>query len=143
MTKANWFEEVFLPSQEDRLTPKYPDKVILSEKQESICEKYMKEDRDYQNYHYEIGGTRYVMYRAGRYTFLQITDLNGGFITKENREMKKKFRNWIEEALEKRITWSPIPIGRRGGRKEYHIDFEDGTEGMYYIDFENQMIEEV
>lgn len=57
--------------------------------------------------------------------------------------MTNTFRNWIEEAIGKRLTWSPVCIGRRGGRKEYHIDFEDGTEGMYYIDFENQMIEEV
>ena len=55
----------------------------------------------------------------------------------------KAFRNWIEEKIGKRITWSPVCIGRRGGLKVYSIDFEDGTEGMYYIDFDNQTIEEV
>lgn len=51
-------------------------------------------------------------------------------------------RNWIEEALGKEIAWSPICIGRKGGRKLYAISFEDGTEGAYFIDFDHHTVEE-
>ena len=54
----------------------------------------------------------------------------------------KTFRNWIEEALKKRIDWSPIHIGKKGGRDYYLLQFEDGSEKVYYIDFEEKTIEE-
>lgn len=53
-----------------------------------------------------------------------------------------KFRNWIEQALEKRITFSPVCVGSKGGRNIYAVTFEDGTEADYYIDFDRKTIEE-
>lgn len=55
---------------------------------------------------------------------------------------KMKFRNWIEQALEKRITFSPVCVGSKGGRNIYAVTFEDGTETDYYIDFDRKTIEE-
>lgn len=54
-----------------------------------------------------------------------------------------KCRNWIEEALERRIEWQPIYVGKKGGRKIYNIIFENGSEADYYIDYDRQTIEEV
>ena len=54
----------------------------------------------------------------------------------------RTLRNWIEEAMGKRWEWSPIKVGRRGGREYYAIDWEDGTSGDYYIDFDSKTIEE-
>lgn len=51
-------------------------------------------------------------------------------------------RNWIEEATGKRIAWSPVCIGSKGGRKLYVVTFEDGTEAGYYIDFDRKELEE-
>ena len=53
-----------------------------------------------------------------------------------------KLRNWIEEAIGKQIAWSPVFIGRKGGRKLYAIQFMDGTEAEYFINFDNHTIEE-
>ena len=55
----------------------------------------------------------------------------------------EKLRNWIEEALGRRIVWSPIRVGSRSGRDVYAVNFEDGSEEDYYIDFEKNTIEEV
>lgn len=51
------------------------------------------------------------------------------------------FNNWIEEYFQKEIAWRPICVGSRGGRKYYAVTFEDGTEGAYFIDWENHTIE--
>ena len=53
-----------------------------------------------------------------------------------------KLRNWIEEALGKQIAWSPVCIGRKNGRKLYAVNFEDGTEAAYFIDYDKKEIEE-
>lgn len=53
-----------------------------------------------------------------------------------------KYRNWIEKALGKQTRWEPVRIGMRGGRDLYDVEFTDGTEGTYYIDFERKTIEE-
>ena len=52
-------------------------------------------------------------------------------------------RNFIEAYTGKRLSWPPTPIGWRGGRRVYCLDFEDGTEADYYIEFYNEFIEEV
>lgn len=54
----------------------------------------------------------------------------------------KQYRNWIEEELKKRISFQPVNIGTKGGRKIYTIEFEDGDSKEYYIDFEQKTIEE-
>ena len=50
-------------------------------------------------------------------------------------------RNWIEEALQKQIAWTPVCVGKKGGRKLYAVTFEDGSEADYFIDFEKHEIE--
>lgn len=82
MAKANWFEEVFLPSLEKRMNnPKYPNQVILTDKQEQVCERYMTYkpcvdlyNRDFGIYIYNVGTKHYTMTFAGRYTFLHLDD---------------------------------------------------------------------
>lgn len=51
-------------------------------------------------------------------------------------------KNWIEEATGKQLAWSPVCIGIKGGRKLYAVNFEDGTEVAYFIDFDKKEIEE-
>lgn len=80
MANAKWFDEVFLPSLEERMNnQKYPNQVILSEKQMIICEKYMKlscgqHGIDNYSYVYDIGTKHYWMHKAGRYIFLNLSD---------------------------------------------------------------------
>ena len=50
-------------------------------------------------------------------------------------------RNWMEKAIGKRLGFSPVCIGSKGGRKIYALRFEDGTEADYFIDFDRQEIE--
>ena len=52
------------------------------------------------------------------------------------------YRNWIEEAMQKTMKWDPILIGMRFGKALYTICWLDGTEGDYFIDFENKTIEQ-
>ena len=80
--RNTWFEETFLPSLEQRMNnPKYPNQTILSERQQIVCEKYMKEKpcydtygRDFMIYTYTVGTKHYTMHFAGRYTFLNMED---------------------------------------------------------------------
>lgn len=58
-------------------------------------------------------------------------------------EKETALRNWIESSLKRRISGSPVYVGRRGGRKCYEVNLEDGTSKDYYIDFDNKTIEEV
>lgn len=83
MTKANWFEEVFLPSCEEKMNnPKYPNQMILSEKQMMICEKYMKAvnccdvsyGKEFITWKYQTGTKSYTMTHRGKYYFLHVTD---------------------------------------------------------------------
>lgn len=53
-----------------------------------------------------------------------------------------KLRNWIEEAIGKQIAWSPVCVGSKGGRTLYVIQFINGTEADYFIDFDHHIIEE-
>ena len=55
--------------------------------------------------------------------------------------MDMTIRNWIEEYFGKRLAWSPVNVGKRGGRCEYAVDFEDGTEALCFIDFAQHEIE--
>ena len=50
---------------------------------------------------------------------------------------------FIKQALGKTPTFSPRYVGQRGGRKVYEVTFYDGTSKDYYIDFDNETIEEV
>lgn len=51
--------------------------------------------------------------------------------------------NWIEQALGRRITSVTRCLGIRGGRKYYEITFKDGSTKDYFIDYDNQTVEEV
>lgn len=76
--KNDWFNNTFLPSVTERMenNQKYPNTMILSEKQENICIRYMRPKQCYgdygyfTNYEYECNGYKYQMYFHGRYTYL-------------------------------------------------------------------------
>ena len=52
--------------------------------------------------------------------------------------------NWIEKATGKKLAFFPTETNHwRGGRKVTYVEFADGSEGEYYIDFENKTIEPV
>lgn len=72
--------------------------------------------------------TRYGMIDEGNYI---VDEVHG-----------ERLRNWIEADLGKRTAWPPTCIGYKGGRKLYAIEFEDGTEGTYFIDYDDMSIEE-
>lgn len=55
----------------------------------------------------------------------------------------KIYRNWIEEALKARIEYVTRALGSIGGRKYYEVGFADGSKRDYFIDFDNDTIEEV
>ena len=82
MKRNKWFEDTFLPSFDRQMNnPKYPNRVILSEKQADICFRYMnsKQCRDTYNryftqYTYDVGTRHYCMWFAGKYTFLSMHD---------------------------------------------------------------------
>lgn len=83
MAKASkWFKEVFLPSFDSKMNhPKYPNRCILSEKQANVCQRNMTEKPchgDYNEwyivYEAETETAKYMMYTAGRYTFLMKTE---------------------------------------------------------------------
>lgn len=50
--------------------------------------------------------------------------------------------HWIEKAIGKKMMWNPVLIGRKFGRNLYTICWWDGTEGDYFIDFDNKLIEQ-
>lgn len=52
-----------------------------------------------------------------------------------------RMRNWIEKFFGKNLRWSPVPVGRVGGRMLYAIDFEDATTLDCFVDFEHRAIE--
>lgn len=54
----------------------------------------------------------------------------------------KALRNWIEEKLGKRFI-SKFFVGYKSGRAVYELLFENGVSKDYFIDFDNQEIEEV
>lgn len=76
--KSKWFDDVFLPSVTERMesNKKYPNTMILSEKQEDICLRYMEPKQCYgdygyfTNYTYSLNGYKYLLYKQGRYSFL-------------------------------------------------------------------------
>lgn len=53
----------------------------------------------------------------------------------------KKARNWIEKQTGKRMVWSPVFVGTKGGRDVYAIMFENGTEEDYIIDYDSRTLE--
>lgn len=54
-----------------------------------------------------------------------------------------ELRNWIEKATNKRLGWKPMYWGKKGHRDVYTLEFEDYTEAKYYIDFENEELEQI
>lgn len=75
--KNIWFEDTFLPSLESRMNnPEYPFQVILTEKQEAVCMKYMKKIScvDVPYWEYTTGSKRFRMTMVGKYTFLNLHD---------------------------------------------------------------------
>ena len=50
---------------------------------------------------------------------------------------------WIEEALHRRLVWSPVLVNENSKRPIYSLQFENGESGDYYINFKHKFIEEV
>ena len=76
-----WFTNTFLPSLEGRMNnPKYPNLMILSQKQAEICYKYMKavycrgDYGGFYNYETRANGKLYQMTIRGKYTFLNVVN---------------------------------------------------------------------
>lgn len=57
-------------------------------------------------------------------------------------DRRRKNREWLEEVLDKQIKFGPAMVSIKNCKEVYSIEFEDGEEKEYYIDFENRMIEE-
>ena len=73
-----WFTDEFLPSLEQRATnPKYPNQIILSDRQFMVYERYMeycetRTDYGYNvTYHIKTNGKKYIITFRGKYTFLR------------------------------------------------------------------------
>lgn len=55
----------------------------------------------------------------------------------------ERLRNWIEQAIGKQWANPPAHAGYKGHREVYEIDWVDGTSQSYFIDWEEERIEEV
>lgn len=78
-----WFTEVFLPSLEKRMNnPKYPNQLILSDKQYDVCLRYMNDKQChgfygwFTIYEIEVDNIQYTVTDRGRYHFLSKRILN-------------------------------------------------------------------
>lgn len=86
--KNNWFPEVFLPSLIEKAKqqphPKYPNRVILSQKQYEVCYRNMAVKTcqgDYGQFYmlvFETSTHKFQAEQAGKYNFLYITEKTKG-----------------------------------------------------------------
>ena len=103
---SEWFLEVFLPSAIDKMqsNKKYPNTMILSDKQADVCYRNMEHKGSHTDYGWigynEITVDGYVvtMCRRGRYTFLNVHRIP----TKEQHQNTKAIMNDIN-ALEDQL----------------------------------------
>ena len=102
MSKKEWFRETFLPGIIERMknNAKYPNSVILSEKQEAVCKNNMQLKVSvndggltlYRNYYYEceINGYRFTMTKRGKYTILHMNKV-------QTSEQKQRAHDILQE----------------------------------------------
>lgn len=102
MSKKNWFYDTFLPSMVERMenNVKYPNSVILSEKQEAVCKNNMQLKSSandggitiYRSYYYECetNGCRFTMTKRGRYTVLYVVKV-------QTSEQKQRAHEILQE----------------------------------------------
>lgn len=102
MSKKNWFYDTFLPSMVERMenNVKYPNSVILSEKQEAVCKNNMQLKSSandggitiYRTYYYECetNGYRFTMTKRGKYTVLYVVKV-------QTSEQKQRAHEILEE----------------------------------------------
>lgn len=96
---SKWFLEVFLPSAIDKMqsNKKYPNTMILSDKQADVCYRNMEHKESHTDYGWigynEITVDGYVvtMSRRGRYTFLNVHRIP----TQEQQQNAKAIMNDI------------------------------------------------
>ena len=111
MSKKNWFYETFLPSMVERMLDnvKYPNSVILSEKQEAVCKnnmQLMSSANDggltiYRTYYYEceINGYRFTMTKRGKYTVLYVDKVQTSEQKQRAHEILREIE-WLESILD-------------------------------------------
>ena len=104
MSKKNWFYDTFLPSMVERMenNVKYPNSVILSEKQGAVCKNNMQLKSSvndggitiYRSYYYECetNGYRFTMTKRGKYTVLYVVKVQ----TSEQKQRAHEISKEIE-----------------------------------------------
>lgn len=117
--KNKWFDEVLIPSIISRIleNKKYPNSLILSEKQVNVCRRYMERKEEYNLYgkwfsfyEYHVDGFNLTLLKRGRYYIIYLTKVATQKQLEEAREIMKKI-NENENKLD-------ILYGENGEKKE-------------------------
>lgn len=103
---SKWFLEVFLPSAIEKMqnNRKYPNTMILSDKQADVCYRNMEHKESHAEYGWigyneiSVDGFVVTMYKKGRYTFLSVHKV----ATEQQKQEAKKIMNEINK-LEDRL----------------------------------------
>ena len=103
---SKWFLEVFLPGAIEKMqnNRKYPNTMILSDKQADVCYRNMEHKESHTDYGWigyneiSVDGFVVTMYKKGRYTFLGVHKV----ATEQQKQEAKKIMNEINK-LEDRL----------------------------------------
>lgn len=103
---SKWFLEVFLPGAIEKMqnNRKYPNTMILSDKQADVCYRNMEHKESHTDYgrigynEISVDGFVVTMYKKGRYTFLEVHKV----ATEQQKQEAKKIMNDINK-LEDRL----------------------------------------
>lgn len=103
---SKWFLEVFLPGAIEKMqnNRKYPNTMILSDKQADVCYRNMEHKESHTDYGWtgyneiSVDGFVVTMYKKGRYTFLAVHKV----ATEQQKQEAKKIMNDINK-LEDRL----------------------------------------
>lgn len=71
--KNDWFENIFIPSLKKQIenSIRYKHTMILSNKQEKICKKYMCPTGKNKEYRYKTNDCEYILYYYNKCPFLK------------------------------------------------------------------------
>lgn len=103
---SKWFLEVFLPGAIEKMqnNRKYPNTMILSDKQADVCYRNMEHKESHTDYGWigyneiSVDGFVVTMYKKGRYTFLDVHKV----ATEQQKQEAKKIMSEINK-LEDRL----------------------------------------
>ena len=103
---SKWFLEVFLPGAIEKMqnNRKYPNTMILSDKQADVCYRNMEHKESHTDYGWigyneiSVDGFVVTMYKKGRYTFLGVHKV----ATEQQKQEAKKIMSDINK-LEDRL----------------------------------------